>query len=867
MIDSPKTPATPASPVDITTLHGRSQNVTVSYKDCVDLAKKVRLCSQSLIEGEWVEENTVRGKGSIFIPSNFESAKSFLRASVESLERSYRSPPDTPSKDQVSSPTMPTCHGCHGPMGQGQHMGSAPGKLVCTLAHSPYCRGGIIEDVSWKPCPQGYSYDKNLDLANGPGFESTMNTLDFHHPGTAQTCPTYSTPVTAYSMPPRPPHLTGARVRVLDRFPSRFNGQESAAAPGGSILDTSSAQYGGGETRVSTAQQVDGATALQREEGSNNQQGFHTLPEDIQVEINRHRAQNQVETQMNSRPAGPGPDIGALRRDRDLQQGVEEVIENFIRPNIPSLSAARTASILNPDVPLQSAARHRGIILPTENPATVRQQPVIVSAEQVQQGYGGQQHQQNNPRPYQGSGSTRSPQYCYEWVNDGKGSKVLLRTLVEQPVHQALLHHQQTQYSQQTVSPQPRSMQLSPQHVQEYYTPAANTSQPLGFQPQPDKPVDYRVEHRYSPTTGRVWQVKIPIAGTTPAPTAPQFRWEWRIDPITGETFQVKVSLTPSNQESANHCQQPVLQEQAHVRPQHHHEHPQNNVHVHQAQVKQSSIHNTAYQASRQPDYLPPQQHQVPTVHTRDGQHPGPQGGVSVSGNVTNMVQPYSHYPLAEPDQSKHEKVAGIVSLLEGGNTRKYPNVIEFAKKCPIRWSKQATMTNINLPLYVWGAVSELESSLSGRTEAMSENMLLGKLRHLQNTMEVCCLGSSATDFTGYGWTLARDYATKVDNEVDQRLATWQGMEAGVRTATLLSAQMEHPRPLVTRDPKKPGIGDKKDTCQTYNKCKTEGKCEYEVKHPDKTCQRKHECSYCREKKGQSWRHQVWNCKSKPTES
>ena len=81
-------------------------------------------------------------------------------------------------------------------------------------------------------------------------------------------------------------------------------------------------------------------------------------------------------------------------------------------------------------------------------------------------------------------------------------------------------------------------------------------------------------------------------------------------------------------------------------------------------------------------------------------------------------------------------------------------------------------MNNINLPLYAWGAVSEVESSLSGRTEAMPEGVLLGKLRHLKNVLEVCCLNSSSTDFTAYGWTLARDYAVKVENEVEQRLVT-----------------------------------------------------------------------------------------------
>ena len=176
-------------------------------------------------------------------------------------------------------------------------------------------------------------------------------------------------------------------------------------------------------------------------------------------------------------------------------------------------------------------------------------------------------------------------------------------------------------------------------------------------------------------------------------------------------------------------------------------------------------------------------------------------------------------------------------------------------------------MSNINLPLYAWGSVAELESSLSGRSEAMQEGVMLGKLRHLQNILEVCCLSSSSTDFTGYGWTLARDYAAKVDNEVEQKLTNWQDMKAGVRTATLVSSQMEHPRPPPPpRETKKAGTGEKKDLCTTYNKCKTEGKCDYELAHPGKTCLRKHECSYCREKKKQSWKHQAWNCQNKPAE-
>jgi hypothetical protein len=215
---------------------------------------------------------------------------------------------------------------------------------------------------------------------------------------------------------------------------------------------------------------------------------------------------------------------------------------------------------------------------------------------------------------------------------------------------------------------------------------------------------------------------------------------------------------------------------------------------------------------------------------------------------------------------SRQERVAGIVSLLEGGVTKKQPKVIEHAKKCPTKWAKQATMNNINLPLFAWAAVTEIEASLSGRSEAMSEGTMIGKMRHLKNVLEVCCLNSTAGEFSSYGWTLARDYAMKVENEVDQRLATWQDMSVGVRTATVLAAQMENPRKSEQQPqpPKKPPPArGAKETCTTYNKCTTEGKCEYEVQHPDRSCLKKHECSWCRANKGQSWRHQVWKCKCK----
>ena len=180
------------------------------------------------------------------------------------------------------------------------------------------------------------------------------------------------------------------------------------------------------------------------------------------------------------------------------------------------------------------------------------------------------------------------------------------------------------------------------------------------------------------------------------------------------------------------------------------------------------------------------------------------------------------------------------------------------------------TIDSINLPLFTYGEISELESALSGRSGPLVEGELLAKIRHIKNYLEVCCLNSEPTDFKGYGWTIAKDYALKVESEVEQNVTTWTEMTGGVQTSQLVLAQMDFPRPFTV--PKKSGTardlepkqnGTVKERCKTWNSCKTLDKCEYEVNHPDKKCILKHECIWCKSNIGQSFKHQEWACKKK----
>ena len=349
-LDTPKTPVTPTSPADITIQRGGGEPTEfISFSDCQELAKAVKFCSRSLVEVNWVEIPDVRGGKPRFIPDNFESAKAFLRASVEvipSAARLTKSSLDTPvTSHPRRASEMGVCHGCHGPIGGGAHQGSAPGKGICSHQHSHFCKGGIVENDSWAPCPLSYLYNPDLDLASGPGFESTLHTFNFRA-GSQQNGPSSSTPVVGteqdpdsnanQNMPPGfqqqvipPPHGNPQSATSFQSTADRFPGVREGRQLGSVFSDP--------DTRVPGMVNMPmGAVG-----GASPAYQVHGVPENVQYRIDSHRAENQSERIVSDRPQGD-VDITHLRNNPQLRSGVENLVEGFIRQRIPSLSAART---------------------------------------------------------------------------------------------------------------------------------------------------------------------------------------------------------------------------------------------------------------------------------------------------------------------------------------------------------------------------------------------------------------------------------------------------------------------------------------------------------------------------------------------
>ena len=276
------------------------------------------------------------------------------------------------------------------------------------------------------------------------------------------------------------------------------------------------------------------------------------------------------------------------------------------------------------------------------------------------------------------------------------------------------------------------------------------------------------------------------------------------------------------------------------------------------ARSQLNSVQNTQQQPTQQ---LVPQQAGAQS-YKRDESNAYPWQYTPQQLSASHQL-PGQHGSGSSVSEQIREKMQGIVNLVDGEGVRKPSKLMDYVRKCPARWCRNVKKNNMNLPVFAYGAISELTASISGRADPLSAGVLLSKLCHLQNVFEICCINSTEADLTGYGWTLARDYALKVNERVDQQLLSWGQISHGIQTDILVSSQMEFPRPAKVDTKEKNPANLDKPLCSTFNKCTVEGKCDWEVSNPGRACQRRHECSYCRKSKNQNRKHQESRCASK----
>ena len=248
-------------------------------------------------------------------------------------------------------------------------------------------------------------------------------------------------------------------------------------------------------------------------------------------------------------------------------------------------------------------------------------------------------------------------------------------------------------------------------------------------------------------------------------------------------------------------------------------------------------------------------------------------------GRQTTVSPRRTHVRRGESTDSRHRTENcdrhGHMEEREG----KTMSVVYHARTLPVESAKSVTSKNLSFAAFMYGAVTELHSSLTGFSTPMDQETLEAKLQHIKNVIHVTCLNSSPTDFKPVAWLVGRTYHNLVQAKVDQGRESWAEFNTLYRgsphASEMVAAEREHraalSKPALRQvqvgkgDKVADKVGDrsKKPLCSTWNECDTEGKCRWETDNPGLTCNRSHHCSYCEKKGNTKTYHQERFCQRK----
>ena len=240
--------------------------------------------------------------------------------------------------------------------------------------------------------------------------------------------------------------------------------------------------------------------------------------------------------------------------------------------------------------------------------------------------------------------------------------------------------------------------------------------------------------------------------------------------------------------------------------------------------------------------------------------------------------------PLAQ-----HGHVPSCISPVDDnqGKENKTPAIIKYARLCPVAWTSKVTSEKLNMGLWSWAFISELLATRTGRAPDLGPGELEARMQHFLNVLEIALQQSSVTDFEGQSWKVARLYAEKVQQKIDRGnswLVFQEKYGADSHPHELMAAQIElAPKPKVqvkaaegtgragtgravgagTGTSTGTGTGTGKRPCTTWNSSQVENKCQFEIDFEGRECDRKHECSWCKEKNRRSLPHQRSFCRQR----
>ena len=208
------------------------------------------------------------------------------------------------------------------------------------------------------------------------------------------------------------------------------------------------------------------------------------------------------------------------------------------------------------------------------------------------------------------------------------------------------------------------------------------------------------------------------------------------------------------------------------------------------------------------------------------------------------------------------------------------PELVRYARECPVHWTSKITTPNMNVVLWSWAYIAQILATRIGQAPALQDGELEARLQHFMSVLEVTLQTTVQTDFASDAWKVARLYHTKVQQKLDNGHTDWIQMYEQWGGSTmpheLMAANAEVGPSKRNKKPRADDGGNlgkrnddrrnddrSKRLCGSWNKCETRGKCQYEIDNEGEKCKYAHHCSYCKYKKINPVNHQRHFCKKR----
>ena len=242
----------------------------------------------------------------------------------------------------------------------------------------------------------------------------------------------------------------------------------------------------------------------------------------------------------------------------------------------------------------------------------------------------------------------------------------------------------------------------------------------------------------------------------------------------------------------------------------------------------------------------------------------------AVLANITKNVPPLNPV-LSHGIPDSQNQVSSIDQLYRATTVNKQLRCYEFASTGQFSYRNQLKAENCNAIAFAYGAFKHLEALKSGLIPHVSDAEFLSRIRHLRNVYEIACLSSSLSSFSDGAWLVAREYDNRVISDIECGAKSWQTLSNGIEPDAIYCAketvenrQKNSKKSAKNVDKSKEGDPKRgKKACTTFNTHKSSEGCYWEHVNQGQVCIFDHHCSWCKQNRGVTEKHKVFNCEYK----